>query len=376
MKTLRILFTNNELDLRGGSELVILDLAKEFQRRGHLPIAYSRRLGVVAKTLRDACIPVISDLNLLGSKPDIIHGQHHVEAMSAMLHFPDVPAIYVCHGWLPWQEKPPIFSNIQKYLAVGRQTRESIVTNCGVPSEEIEIISNFVDIKKFQLKKNFNGVPQSALILDNNVTPKSGYVECVKTACAKAGIEKVDIVGRSAGNSIDNLHSELPKYDLVFALGRSALEAMSVGCSVIIASPFGAQGLVTSENVEQNFMKFGIASLKDDLLNTSFLHSEILKYNTEDSIKVANWIRKKADLCLAASRYESVYYDAINRWENLISHENRYERLLKEASRYIENLKPLLNEDQLRREILIRKSLINKLKVMGINVKESNLDRQ
>lgn len=368
---LRILFTNNELDARGGSELVILDLAKEFRRRGHVPIAYSRKLGAVAKTLRDAYIPVISDLNLLGSKPDIIHGQHHVEAMSAMLYFSDVPAIYVCHGWLPWQEKPPIFSNIKRYVAVGRQTSESIVTSCGIPSEEIEIINNFVDLNKFQLKTNFNSAPHSALILDNNVYSNSGYVECVRASCAKAGIKKLDIVGRSAGNSLSNLHSELHKYDLVFALGRSALESMSVGCSVIISSPLGVQGLVTPENVDKNFNNFGSASLSEDLLNIEYLYSEIKKYNVEDSIKVARWIRKNADLGAAASRYENVYNDAISRWKNKLSDNDRYDRLLKDASRYVESLKPLLNKDQLKREILRHKSLISELKMRGIKIKES-----
>ena len=33
---LNILFTNNTLDIRGGSEMIILDLAKEFRRRGAL----------------------------------------------------------------------------------------------------------------------------------------------------------------------------------------------------------------------------------------------------------------------------------------------------------------------------------------------------
>lgn len=372
MSKLRILFTNNALAARGGSELVILDLAKELHRRGHMPIAYSKKLGSVARSLREACIPVISDLNLLGTKPDIIHAQHHVEAMSAMFHFSDVPAVYVCHGWLPWQETPPRFSNIQKYLAVGRQTRESIVTNCGVPSEQVEIISNFVNLKKFKLKTSRTPKPQSALIFDNNVSPDSGYAECIKASCAKAGIRRVDVIGQAAGRSIDNAHIELPKYDLVFALGRSALEAMSVGCSVIIASPFGAQGLVTSENVEQNFTRLGTAYLKDDLLNESFLHSEILKYNPEDAIQVAKWIRGNVDLSIAVDRYEAVYYDAINRWKNSTNCNDRHAHLLKEASRYIETLKPLLDTRQLKHEILMRKSLISKLKAIGIRVKEPN----
>ncbi len=42
--------------------------------------------------------------------PDIIHGQHHAETMTALLHFASVPAVFFfCHGWRPPEEEPPLF---------------------------------------------------------------------------------------------------------------------------------------------------------------------------------------------------------------------------------------------------------------------------
>ena len=131
----------------------MLDPASEFRRRGHLPVAYSPTHGKVTEALRRACIPVISDLANLGVAPDIIHRQHHIEAMTAMLHFPDTPAVYVCHGWLPWQEEPLRYSNIRKYVTVGELTRESVITSCGVHQDDVMIIPNFVDLNKFKLKE-------------------------------------------------------------------------------------------------------------------------------------------------------------------------------------------------------------------------------
>ena len=100
----RVLITNNTLDACHGTELYVLDLARALLRRGHLPLTYSTRLGTVADLLRRATVPVVDDLDRLAHPPDIIHGHHHLDTMTALCHFPGVPAVYVCHGWLPWQE--------------------------------------------------------------------------------------------------------------------------------------------------------------------------------------------------------------------------------------------------------------------------------
>ena len=88
---MRILLTNNSLAAHAGSELYIRDLAVELMRRGHQPVAYSTYLGAVAEELRAATIPVIDRLEALGEPPDIIHGQHHYETLSALLRFPATP---------------------------------------------------------------------------------------------------------------------------------------------------------------------------------------------------------------------------------------------------------------------------------------------
>src|SRR5438045_2366663 len=104
---MRVLITNNTLARRAGTELYVRDVALGLLRRGHQPVAYSTTLGEVAEELRAATVPVISDLNQLAAEPDVIHGHHHLDAMIAMLHFPHVPAVYFCHGWEPWEERPP-----------------------------------------------------------------------------------------------------------------------------------------------------------------------------------------------------------------------------------------------------------------------------
>jgi len=150
-KSYRILFTTNSLALRGGSELFVRDLAIAFQRRGHHAVAHSTLLGNVADDLRRNAVPVIDDLRALRAPPDVIHGQHHIDVAAAALAFPKVPIVFVCHGWLPWEEMPLSLPTIQQYVA-----RESLLTTAGIPAERIRLIPNFVDTDRFS---QVRGVP-------------------------------------------------------------------------------------------------------------------------------------------------------------------------------------------------------------------------
>jgi hypothetical protein len=83
MPGLTVLLTNHTLGDRGGSDLFVRDVATSLLARGHRPVVYSPLLGSVAEALRIATVPVTSDLDSLAERPDIIHGQHHLEARIA-----------------------------------------------------------------------------------------------------------------------------------------------------------------------------------------------------------------------------------------------------------------------------------------------------
>ena len=124
MSGLRVLITNNTLAGRAGSELYVRDTATELLKRGHSPIAYSTLLGAVARELEAANIPVVDDLNNLAVVPDLIHGHHHMELITALLHFQHVPAIQFIHNSRSWYEKPVKFPRILRYVAVDHPCRD------------------------------------------------------------------------------------------------------------------------------------------------------------------------------------------------------------------------------------------------------------
>ena len=98
---MRILITNHTLANRAGTELYVRDVAIALLDRGHDVTAYSPEVGDVALDLRAAGIRVTDNLGRLNEQFDIIHGQHHLETMTALLFLPGTPAIFFCHGSTP-----------------------------------------------------------------------------------------------------------------------------------------------------------------------------------------------------------------------------------------------------------------------------------
>src|SRR6185436_15724270 len=98
---------------------------------GHLPIVYSPQLGPVAAEIRASTIPVVDDLARVGSPPDIIHGHHGLETLAALLAFPGVPGVSVCHSWLGWRDAPVRFPRLLRYIAVDHTCRDRLVFEHG-----------------------------------------------------------------------------------------------------------------------------------------------------------------------------------------------------------------------------------------------------
>ena len=306
---MRILITNNTLATRAGSELYVRDLAIELLRRGHEPIAYSPLLGAVAEDLRSATVPVTDDLRSIRRRPDIIHGQHHLETMTALAQFPGVPAINVCHGWMPWQEIPLQHPRIRRYVAVDETVRDRLVLEHGIDESNVRVVLNFVDLKRFARRAALPEVPKRALIFSNAAT-NTNFGPVAREACEALGIA-VDLVGFAAGNAMDQPEDSLQRYDIVFARGRAAIEAMATGAAVIIADPQGVGGMVTSARyAELRSRNFGIRTFRHPL-NRKVLTREIAAYDRADAGRVTDRIRADADLQAAVDTYLEIYAECI-----------------------------------------------------------------
>jgi hypothetical protein len=310
LNRLRVLLTNNSLARRNGSGLYLRDIALALLRRGHRPVAYSPTLGELAAEIRGLTIPVVSDLGALGEAPDVIHGQHHYETMTALLHFPRTPAISFCHGWLPWQEAPPAFPRIARYVAVDDLCRERLVSEHGVPAEKVVVLLNFVDLDRFRPRRPLPPAPRRALVFSNDLHDRNG-LPAIRAACAGEGLE-VDVVGIASRSATARPEDVLPRYDLVFAKGRAALEALAVGCAVVVCDARGLGGMVTLERLAGlRRLNFGIRTQQGPLV-AGLLATEIRKYSEADAALVSAEIRRSAALDLAVDELIGLYGLAID----------------------------------------------------------------
>ncbi len=338
---LRILLTNNTLAARHGSELYVRDLALALMRRGHFPVVYSTVLGDVAGELRAATVPVVDDLRALNILPDLIHGQHHLDAMTAMLQFPDVPAIYVCHGWLPWEELPPVFPSIRRYVAVDDLCRERLLTTPGIAAERIDMLYNFVDLDRFGLRDPLPGTPASALIFSNAATDSS-FVPAIREACQAFGIERIDVAGSASGNAIAQPERVLGGYDIVFGKARCALEAMSVGCATVVADLAGLGGMVDTDNMQwMRRLNFGVRTMQAGTISKDGVLSALRAYNPANARQVTEWIRSEVDLSAAVDRLLTTYDRAMHARPSA-EKDQQARTSLADASAYLRTLAPVI----------------------------------
>ena len=108
MRGWRILITNDSLaDRRGGTDTVVRDLALGLRAAGQTPMVYSPHLGETASELRASGIPVVSELRRVPEEPDIVHGNQHVETVTALLHFSRARGLFVCHHRMAYMAAPP-----------------------------------------------------------------------------------------------------------------------------------------------------------------------------------------------------------------------------------------------------------------------------
>lgn len=306
---MRILITNNTLADRAGTEMYVRDLAIGLMKRGHEPFAYSTKLGNVAAELRAHGVTVLDDLEKFPGAPDIIHGHHHLDTMTALMKFSGVPAVYVCHGSEPWEESPPVFPRIRRYIAVDNPCRERVL-NQTIPEDRVRVLLNFVDLNRFKPRSALPQSPRLALIFSNKMC-EPVQIDPIRAACNRAGIQ-LDIAGRNAGNPSERPELLLARYDIVFAKAKAALEAMAVGTAVIACDAAGVGPMVTTQNVQAlRPLNFGIKCLQNPI-TANVIARELARYDPEDAARVRNFIREDAGCDPVFDQFIDVYRDVID----------------------------------------------------------------
>jgi hypothetical protein len=305
----RVLIANIAMTTASGTVTYTRDLALALLRHGWTPIVYTTVLGEQAEVLRRATIPVVSDPAQLAAPPDLIHGHHVLETLAAMTRFPNVPALFVCHDAITWHSIPPRMPRIRAYVAVDRNCRDRMVFEHGIPEDSLRVMTNPVDLERFQRRGPLPPKPRRALVFSNQALENT-FVAPIREACAARGIE-VDVIGQGSGNPVDHPEEILPRYDLVFGKARCAIEAAAAGTAVIGCDARGMSGMLTTAGLEQmRLLNFGARTLQLPVTRENLLR-EIDRYDPADARAVTGRIRASNSADLLAEQFISLYEEIL-----------------------------------------------------------------
>jgi hypothetical protein len=294
MRRLTVLITNHILARRTGTELVVRDLALGLKARGHTPVVFSPQLGPLASELLAQTVPVVDDLCKVAVRPDVVHGHHTFETALAMVRFPGVPAVFVCHDWSAWHDSPPRTRLVRQYLAVDETCRDRLICRERVPAAAVRVLPNAVDLNRFRPRGPLPPAPRRALLFSNEARADN-ILHAVCSGCQQAGLP-LETIGAGAGHGSAAPETRLGDFDIVFAKARCALEAMAVGAAVVLCDVFGFGGMVTTGNVDAlRRLNFGRRALVGTPV-TERVAEAIREYDAADAAAVSHRIRATAGL--------------------------------------------------------------------------------
>lgn len=344
-RSLLVLITNATLATRTGSETVVRDMATGLARAGHRPTVYSPRLGPIAEELRSIGIPVVNRLSEVSTTPDVIHGHHHAETVAAVLYFRDVPALFVCHHWSSWEDHPPRLSRVRRFVAVDALRRDRLLSPNWMEAADVATIPNAVDTDRFRPRETpLASAPRRALIFNNYVTA-TNYGPKLASICASLGLS-VDVMGAGVSASCDAPEKQLTKYDLVFAVGRAAMEALACGSACILCGREGVGPLVTSQNVRSvREFNFGHVLLQERL-SLQTVADQLKRYQPRDVASVQQFIRTEASLDKGIERYVSLYRDVMSDERPLLELDHDVREYTEELCREMNNLRTAIQHYQ------------------------------
>jgi hypothetical protein len=327
MKQLKVLITNFSMRERTGTEMYAFELACGLLAAGHSPVLYSPRPGPLAQLIRKETVPVVDDLDKLSAPPDIIHGQHIDETVTALLRFPRVPAIYVCHDWYLPVDVPPRFPRVLRYVAVDSLCHDKLVFEHGIPEERVSVLLQFVDLEKFRARAPLPARPKRALIL-NNQTKENEYLKAARAACARMGVA-LDVAGLGVGRPCEQPESLIPEYDVVFAKGRAALEALAVGTSVVVYWWRRLGPVVTLPELERlRRENFGVRTMGPQLTPEEFgrgIEDALKGYDPLDAARISERVRAEGGRTRLVSEFVELYESVIDEYAARPSHDEEAE---------------------------------------------------
>lgn len=268
-ESLNILIGLNGFQNYTGSETYTYYLAKELIRRGHKVDIYSHY--GYGLPLADGNLRVrywnAENIKANKGKYNILCLMHPEPTKNALKSFPHIPAVSVIHGTIKG-EKPLLSDQIKKYVCVSQEVATFVRNEFNISEDRVTVVPNFIDLADY--KYNPSILPGlnflwAGLICERTIRS----LEAAINITARIKGAQLVVIGRQAMDinfpnlpsiryeGVRKITSEfLSGFNLVFAVGRTALESIATGVPVYVLGQDGSDGLVT----EDNFQKFALTN--------------------------------------------------------------------------------------------------------------------
>ena len=257
--------TNHALGERAGSESYLETVAAELRRLGHEVVFFSTRPGAMADRLRDQQYDVRTVLTDIPTDVDVIHGQHLDTVGLVRTRLQHTPLVFVTHSWVISLEDPLTELGAGAFVALNDLTQHRLAAHEATRGREVlrltqPVTVSFADGARIPLGEE----PRRAVA----VSRRMRYLPPrLAAACAAAGIG-FDWLGGEDRQSAD-AREEMRTSDIVFAVGRTAVEAMALGRAVFVVDDTSQGGWIrtgTHRELEADgFTGFGAAGPPEPL---------------------------------------------------------------------------------------------------------------
>jgi hypothetical protein len=167
-------------------------------------------------------------------------------------------------------------------------------------------IRNFFDGRRFTTVRAADAKTGRALVYHNTMTREGECYGALEEGCREAGLA-LEGIGAAVGRTIEDPERVLPEYDVVFAGGRSAIEAMACGCTVIPVAVETMASRVHPGNYEALRDVNFCADENDARIESAGVVAELRQIEPEETARVTARVREEATLAASVERLLEEY---------------------------------------------------------------------
>jgi hypothetical protein len=305
MADVRILVATHHLFLGAGTETYVRTLVWALANRGHEVVVYSPFPGAVSAEIAASGIPVTDDITSLRHEFfSVAHVHHNIIATQVRATLPQVPIVWVRHGIIPELERPPTFPP-EVTLVIAPERARGLVASGQRP---VSVVPNPIDTSFYAPRRPIRRTPQTAVAITNHLSAAAWAT--IGYACNKLDID-VRHVGHP-NNNISDVRESIDEADLVFAVGRTALEAGSMARAVLIHDHNGCDGWLDHSNYAAA-AEFGFSGHRSWHLPTGDELAELiaLEYSTEKGREAREVVLQHHALDVVVPELERHYRRAV-----------------------------------------------------------------